>query len=462
MNPLPTFSLEAEQAVLGALMLEEPAWERVAGTVVADDFFQAEHRLIFVAIATLEAARLPRDALTVAETLASNGQLEAAGGMAYIGELVQHTPSAINVGAYAEIVHTRRQQRALLGAYRLADQFLHDGTLSAAQRAEKVAERLLAAVQGPASHQPEALPAILARTLARIDRQAQSPGPTGTPTGYPELDQHTGGLQPGELIVLAARPAMGKTTLAMNLVEQVAAAGQPVLVFSLEMATDSLMLRSLAAQSGISLRRLRDGKLDDSAWEQLTEALRTVQHWPLTIDDSPALTPAELHQRARRVARRHGGRLGLIMVDYLQLLHAPAHAGNRTQEIAEVSRALKALAKDMHCPVLALSQLNRSLEYRPDKRPVLADLRESGAIEQDADLILFLYRDVVYHPDTAHPTLAELIIGKQRNGISGVTIPLRDSLACSRFLPVAVGDIPAGWGRAVAERGEWRGRWREG
>ena len=259
MNPLPTFSLEAEQAVLGALMLEEPAWERVAGTVVADDFFQAEHRLIFAAIATLEAARLPRDALTVAETLASNGQLEAAGGMAYIGELVQHTPSAINVGAYAEIVHTRRQQRALLGAYRLADQFLHDGTLSAAQRAEKVAERLLAAVQGPASHQPEALPAILARTLARIDRQAQSPGPTGTPTGYPELDQHTGGLQPGELIVLAARPAMGKTTLAMNLVEQVAAAGQPVLVFSLEMATDSLMLRSLAAQSGISLRRLRDG-----------------------------------------------------------------------------------------------------------------------------------------------------------------------------------------------------------
>lgn len=420
---LPPHSLEAEQAVLGGLMLEEHAWDRAAEVVTESDFYRRDHRLVFRAIGLLAEAGKPRDALTVSETLAQMGELEEAGGIAYLGELVKNTPSAANIAAYAEIVRERSILRQLIRAsYEISDSAYQPQGATSATILDQAESKIFAiAEQQQKTGGPQALKPILAKTLDRIDQLFQSSDAiTGLSTGLDELDDRTSGLQGGDLIIVAARPSMGKTTFAMNLVENVMIkSGLPVLVFSMEMPADSIVMRMLSSLGRIDQTRVRSGKLEEEDWPRLTSTMSMLAEQKMFIDDTPALSPTELRARTRRVARDHGGKIGLVMVDYLQLMRVPGLENNRVNEISEISRSLKALAKEMECPVIALSQLNRSLEQRPNKRPVMSDLRESGAIEQDADLIMFIYRDEVYNPESQDKGTAEIIIGKQRNGPIG-------------------------------------------
>ncbi|MGM8849453.1 replicative DNA helicase [Salinicola sp. V024] len=420
---MPPHSLEAEQSVLGGLMLDNSSWDTVSERLVADDFYRHEHRLTFNAMAELAESSHPLDVVTLSEALERRDQLESVGGLAYLAELARNTPSASNIRAYADIVRERATLRKLIQASRqIADSaYSPEGRLP--DELVNEAERLVFQISEsrPKFGGPIGMSDLLTKAVDRIDELFNMKGQmTGISTGFRDLDDMTSGLQPSDLVIIAGRPSMGKTTFAMNLVEHaVVSNDKPVVVFSMEMPAESLMLRVLSSLGRIDQTRVRTGQLEDEDWPRLTSAVNLLKDRQLFIDDTPALSPNELRTRARRIAREHGN-IGLVMIDYLQLMQVPGLSENRTAEISEISRSLKGLAKEFGCPVVALSQLNRSLEQRPNKRPVMSDLRESGAIEQDADVIAFVYRDEVYNADNPdNKGLAELIIGKQRNGPIG-------------------------------------------
>ncbi len=421
---MPPHSLEAEQSVLGGLLLDNDAWEKIAEKIVAEDFYRNDHRLIFKALHYLAENAKPMDVVTLFEFLEQEGEADEIGGLAYIGDLAKNTPSASNIVAYAEIVRERAVLRELISvANNIADSAYQpkgrkpDELLDLAEsQVFKIAEQRESANSGP-----EAVGQILPRAIDRLEEiQKSKGGITGQATGFTDFDNMTSGLQPSDLVIVAGRPSMGKTTVAMNMAEHAAIHGdKPVLVFSMEMPSQSLLMRSFASIGGIDATRLRTGALDDKDWDNLSVASNILKNnCKLFIDDSAALSPTEVRSRSRRLVREQGS-IGMILIDYLQLMRVPGMSENRTQEVSEISRSLKALAKELECPVVALSQLNRSLEQRADRRPVMSDLRESGAIEQDADLICFIYRDEVYNPESESKGIAEIIIGKQRNGPIG-------------------------------------------
>ncbi|MDP5340634.1 MAG: replicative DNA helicase [Litorivicinaceae bacterium] len=422
----PPHSREAEQSLLGGLLLDASGWwDQVADQVTKQDFYVPEHRLIFEAIAKLAEKNRPIDALTIYEQLDVMGEQENAGGVAYLSELAASAASASNVVAYAEIIRERAVLRHLI-------QVAGEISESARQPAGRSVSEILDAAESkvfkisedrPSRGGPQDVRHYLDLALERIDHLYQSDSElTGLSTGFRELDRMTAGLQPADLVIVAGRPSMGKTSFAMCMVEAAVIKGDaPTLVFSMEMPGEAIVMRMLSSLGRIDQTKVRTGKLSSEDWPRLTSAFQLLNDRPLYIDDTPALTPTEMRSRARRVARQHGGKLGLIMVDYLQLMQVSGTSENRAGEISEISRSMKALAKEMHCPVIALSQLNRSLEQRPNKRPVMSDLRESGAIEQDADVICFIYRDEVYNENSESKGVAEIIIGKQRNGPIGTT-----------------------------------------
>ncbi|MDQ7734361.1 replicative DNA helicase [Halomonas sp. SpR1] len=420
---LPPHSLEAEQSVLGGLMLDNQAWDNVSERLVADDFYRYEHRLVFNVMIHLAEAGQPMDVVTLSEALEARDQLDTVGGLAFLAELARNTPSASNIRAYADIVRERATLRKLI---RAANQIADSAFTPQGRPADELlneAERLVfqIAEERPKTGGPIGMSDLLTKAVDRIDELFNLKGEmTGLSTGFRDLDDMTTGLQPSDMVVIAGRPSMGKTTFAMNLVEHaVISSDKPVMVFSMEMPAESLMLRMLSSLGRIDQTRVRTGQLEDEDWPRLTSAVNLLKDKQLFIDDTAALSPNEMRSRLRRIVREHGN-IALVMIDYLQLMQIPGFSENRTGEISEISRSLKGLAKEFNCPVVALSQLNRSLEQRPNKRPVMSDLRESGAIEQDADVIAFVYRDEVYNPDNPdNQGIAELIIGKQRNGPIG-------------------------------------------
>ncbi|ASM96617.1 replicative DNA helicase [Vibrio vulnificus] len=422
---VPPHSLEAEQSVLGGLLLDNERWDTVAERVVSKDFYSRPHRLIFDAIKSILEENKPLDLITLSEHLERREQLEDVGGFAYLADLAKNTPSAANINAYADIVAERALVRNLISvANEIADAGYDPQGRSSEDLLDLAESKVFAIAEERTSENegPQNVDSILEKTLERIELLYKSPqdGVTGVDTGFTDLNKKTAGLQGSDLIIVAARPSMGKTTFAMNLCENAAMVqDKPVLIFSLEMPAEQIMMRMLASLSRVDQTKIRTGQLDDEDWARISSTMGILMEKKnMYIDDSSGLTPTEVRSRARRVAREHGG-LSMIMVDYLQLMRVPALSDNRTLEIAEISRSLKALAKELNVPVVALSQLNRSLEQRADKRPVNSDLRESGSIEQDADLIMFIYRDEVYNPDSALKGTAEIIIGKQRNGPIG-------------------------------------------
>lgn len=423
---LPPHSIEAEQSVLGGLLLDNQAWERVADILAESNFYRDDHRRIFRHIGKLMEKNRPADMVTVFESIEQSEDKDKTGGLAYLGALAQNTPSAHNIRRYAEIVRERAIQRKLIEVGTgIADTALNPmgkdvGQLldEAESRVFEIAEAGARGHQGLVEIQP-----ILAQVMERIDTLYHQDNPsdiTGIATGFNDLDQKTSGLQQGDLIIVAGRPSMGKTAFALNIAEHVAVNDRlPVAVFSMEMGGAQLAMRMLGSIGRLDQMKLRTGRLTDEDWSRLTDAVGKVHDAPIHIDETPALNCLELRARARRMHRQYDG-LGLVVVDYLQLMSSTSYGENRATEISEISRSLKALAKELHVPVVALSQLNRGLEQRPNKRPVMSDLRESGAIEQDADLILFIYRDEVYNPESADKGKAEIIIGKQRNGPIGM------------------------------------------
>ena len=419
---VPPQSVEAEQSVLGGLMLDGQAWDRIADKITADDFYRKEHRLIFTAIGALVEDGSPADVVTVSEWLEKNNELQNTGGLAYLASLANNTPSAANIGAYANIVRERAILRNLIHtATRISSGAYSPEGRSAADILD-FAERSIFEISEQGAHRRggfSPIKSLLTKAVDRIDTLFRSDSAiTGVSTGFKDLDDMTSGLQPGDLVIVAGRPSMGKTSLAMNVAENTAVGSKlPVAIFSMEMPGEQLAMRMMASLGRINAHKVRTGKLEDDDWPRLTHAIGMLAEAPMFIDDTPALTPLELRTRARRLKREHG--LGLIVIDYLQLMQAPESSENRATEISGITRSLKGLAKELGVPVVALSQLNRSLEQRPNKRPVMSDLRESGAIEQDADVIFFIYRDEVYNEDSQDKGTAEIIIGKQRNGPTG-------------------------------------------
>ena len=416
---VPPHSVEAEQSVLGGLMLDNRAWDQVVDRLREIDFYRNEHRLIFRAMAKLMEQHRPIDVLTLAELLKEKQELEQTGGDVYLFELANHTPSTANIVAYADIVRERSVLRQLIStAQDIADNAFNPHGRSIAELIDS-AERSVFSIseQGTKAGGPTNIKEFLARAMDKIDALFHANTPiTGVPTGYHDFDMLTAGLQPSDMVVIAGRPSMGKTAFAMNIAENVAIKNQlPVLVFSMEMPGEALVMRLLSSLCRIDQQRIRTGKLEDDDWPRISSTVSMLSEAPLFIDDTPALSPAEMRARARRLTKEQG-QLGLIVVDYLQLMQVPGFSENRTAEISEISRSLKGIAKELKVPVIALSQLNRGLEQRADKRPVMSDLRESGAIEQDADLIVFIYRDEVYNSDSPDKGTAEIIIAKQRNG----------------------------------------------
>ncbi|MFN0162265.1 MAG: replicative DNA helicase [Burkholderiales bacterium] len=421
---VPPHSIEAEQSTLGGLLLDNQSWDRIGDLLRDDDFYRADHRLIWRHISRLIEKGRPADVITVFESLDAEKKADEAGGLAYLNALAQNTPSSANIRGYAQIVRDRAVLRKLLIATdeigtlvfnrqgREVRQILDEAESRVFQIAEDGARGRAGFVEiGP----------LLIQVRDRVQElhDANSPDVTGLATGFIDLDRKTSGLQPGDLVIVAGRPSMGKTAFSLNIAENVATAGGIVGVFSMEMGGSQLAMRMLGSIGRIDLHRLRTGRLDDSEFSRFATAFERLQAAKLHIDETPALTALELRARARRLHRTYG-KLDLIVIDYLQLMSASSQGENRATEISEISRSLKALAKELTVPVVALSQLNRSLEQRQDKRPMMSDLRESGAIEQDADVILFIYRDEVYNPDNQNAKgVAEVIIGKQRNGPIG-------------------------------------------
>ena len=420
---IPPHSIEAEASILGGVLLDNEVWEKVAELVYPEDFYRKEHRIIFKAIVDLDEQGSPFDVVTVAEWLENHQQLDDVGGPSYLARLAENTPGVSNIIAYCDIVHKRSILRQLIHATtRISETIFNpEGRQSdeildlAEQTVFEIAEQ---ETRGRRNYQQ--IKDLLVRALDRVDDLFHRDNPiTGVATGFDDFDDRTAGLQPSDLIIIAGRPSMGKTALAINIAEHAAIKDKKsVAVFSMEMPGDALAMRMMSSLGRIDQHKVRTGKLHDDDWPRLTSAVEILKDAKLFIDDTPALTPAELRARCRRIKREHN--LDLIIVDYLQLMQVPGTTENRATEISEISRSLKAMAKELNVPVVALSQLNRSLEQRPNKRPVMSDLRESGAIEQDADVIVFIYRDEVYDEDSMDKGKAEIIIAKQRNGPIGM------------------------------------------
>ena len=440
----PPHSVEAEQSVLGGLLLDNLAWDRAGDLLTDSDFYRYEHRLIYAAIGALVAGSKPADVITVFEQLQSHGKADDCGGLAYLNALAQSVPSAANMRRYAEIVRERSILRKLIAASDEIATTAFNPQGRAVSGILDEAESKIFKIGEEGSRQRQGFQGIDKLVVALIDRVQElhdngAEEVTGVRTGFYDLDRMTAGLQKGDLIVLAARPSMGKTAFALNIAEHVAVQeGLPVLMFSMEMGASQLALRMVGSLGRIDQQGLRTGRLKNDEWERLTEAVERLGQVQMYIDETPALTSAELRARARRMARQFGT-LGLIVIDYLQLMSGSSSGDeNRATEIGEISRGLKALAKELQCPVIALSQLNRSVESRNDKRPMMSDLRESGAIEQDADVIMFIYRDDYYDKASKEPGVAEIVIGKQRNGPVG-TVKLTFLKPLTRFDNLAPG-----------------------
>ncbi|MCC7041031.1 MAG: replicative DNA helicase [Burkholderiales bacterium] len=421
----PPHSLEAEQSVLGGLLLDNEAADRIGDLVTEDDFYSDAHRIIYAQTVKLAGEGKPVDVITLSEALGATRQLDYVGGLAYLGALVANVPSAANIRHYAQIVRERSILRRLAAAAgEIADTAFNPmGRNARTVLDEAEAKVLHIGEQGSRGQRTYALlKDLLVSAVERIEELYNREHPsdvTGVASGFTDLDRETAGLQPGDLIIVAGRPSMGKTTLALNIAEHVGLDLKlPVVIFSMEMGATQLAMRMIGSVGRLDAQKLRTGRLAADDWERLSSALGRLSEATILIDETPALTVIELRARARRLHRQYKG-LGLVIVDYLQLMQAQSQGENRATEISEISRSLKALAKELKVPVVALSQLNRSLEQRPNKRPVMSDLRESGAIEQDADVILFIYRDEVYNEDSPDKGSAEIIIGKQRNGPTG-------------------------------------------
>ncbi len=420
---VPPQAPEAEQAVLGGLLVDTRRWDEVADIVRGEDFYLRQHREIFSAIRALQEGGQPVDIVTTSEWLKNQGTLEPAGGLAYLGELANRTPGTTNVVAYAKIVRERSVLRALLDAAAEISEKAYQPEGLDTEALIDFAERTVFGISDNdrrALSGFQSIQGLLTQAVDRIEELYQSgAGITGVSTGFKDLDNLTSGLQDADLVVIAGRPSMGKTSLAMNLAENAAVGSKlPVAVFSMEMPGQQLAMRMLSSLGRINAHRVRTGQLTQDDWPRLTSAMGLLDEAPIVVDDTPALTPSELRSRVRRLTREHG-KLGLVIVDYLQLMQTGESSENRAVEVANITRALKVIAKEARVPVAVLSQLNRGLEQRPNKRPIMSDLRESGAIEQDADLILFIYRDEVYNEDSPEKGTAEIIVAKQRNGPTG-------------------------------------------
>ena len=445
---IPPHSIEAEQSVLGGLLIDNSAWDRAADLLSDSDFYRYEHRSVYAAIGTLINASRPADVITVFEQLQSLGKAEECGGLVYLNALAQSVPSAANMRRYAEIVRERAVLRKLVAASdEIATTAFNPQGRPVSQILDEAESKIFRiGEEGSRSRQGFlSMDQLVVQLLDRVNElhEAGAEDVTGVRTGYFQLDKYTAGFQKGDLIVLAARPSMGKTALALNIAEHVAVHEElPVVVFSMEMGAAQLALRMVGSLGHIDQQHLRTGRLDDDEWGRLAEAIERLQKVRIFIDESPALTPGEVRARARRMARQFGGTLGLIVVDYMQLMSGSADSSdeNRATVLGEISRGLKSLAKELQCPVMALSQLNRSVESRTDKRPMMSDLRESGAIEQDADVIMFIYRDEYYTKEACkEPGVAEVIIAKQRNGPTG-TVKLTFLKPQTRFENHAAAD----------------------
>ncbi len=424
---VPPHSIEAEQSLLGALLLDNQAFDRVADLVTGEDFYRDDHRRIWRHISKLVENGKPADVVTVSESIEASEDKDKTGGPAYLGALAQNTPSALNIRRYAELVRERAVQRRLAQvATSIAEEALNSGGKDVGQLLDEAESKIFQIAESGARRNEGLLEIkpVLARVFEKIDHLYHRDNPsdvTGVPTGFVDLDRMTAGLQPGDLIIVAGRPSMGKTALALNIAEHVAVDnGLPVAIFSMEMSSTQLAMRMLGSISRVDQHKMRTGRLNDKEWSDLSEAMGKLHETPIYIDEGGALTALEVRARARRLKRQYS-KLGLIVIDYLQLMAASTQGENRATEISEISRSLKAMAKELDVPVVALSQLNRAVDQRPDRRPVMSDLRESGAIEQDADVIMFVYREVVYKPDLPEEQrgTAELIVGKQRNGPIG-------------------------------------------
>ncbi|GAB2855202.1 replicative DNA helicase [Pseudoduganella ginsengisoli] len=422
---IPPHSIEAEQSVIGGLLRDNAAFDRIADLLSPDDFYRYDHRIIYEQVVRLINASKPADVITVFEAMTMLGKQDDIGGLAYLNAMAQNTPSAANIRRYAEIVRDRGILRKLITvADEISGNAFNPQGKEVKQMLDEAESKIFAIAEQGARGAAGWLPVqpLLTQVVERIDElysRDTTSEITGVPTGFADLDKMTSGLQPGDLVIVAGRPSMGKTAFSVNIGENVAVdAGLPVAIFSMEMGGAQLAMRMLGSVGELDQHRLRTGKLIDEDWPRLTLAIQKLNDAQVFIDETPALNPIEMRARSRRLSRQCG-KLGLIIVDYLQLMQGSQPGDNRAAEISEISRSLKGLAKELHCPVIALSQLNRSLEQRPNKRPVMSDLRESGAIEQDADVIIFLYRDEVYNPDSPEKGTAEIIIGKQRNGPIG-------------------------------------------
>ena len=441
---IPPHSIEAESSVLGGLLLDNGAWDRMGDLLVDNDFYRYEHKLIYAAIGSMINASKPADVITVFEHLQNLGKAEDTGGLLYLNSLAQYVPSASNIRRYAEIVRERSILRKLVSA---ADEISTEAFNPQGKAVDKIldeAEQKIFNIGEEGSRMKQGfqgMDSLVVDLLDRVTEMADNPNDiTGVPTGFYDLDRMTSGFQAGDMIVLAARPSMGKTALAINIAEHVALnEGLPVAVFSMEMGASQLAVRIVGSIGRIDQTHLRTGKLTDEEWPRLTEAIEKLRTISLHIDETPGLTTSELRANSRRLARQCG-QLGLIVVDYLQLMSVSSAMNdeNRATAVGEISRGLKMLAKELKCPVIALSQLSRGVESRTDKRPMMSDLRESGAIEQDADVIMFIYRDDYYDKNSKEPGVAEVIISKQRNGPTG-TVKLAFLKSITKFESLAMG-----------------------
>lgn len=416
-------SVEAEQSFLGGLMLDNSVWDRISDAVAPDDFYRLEHQMIFQHIQNLADKGTPFDVVTLSDAMAAKGILDEAGGLTYLAELVKNTPSVSNIKAYADIIRERAILRNLLSTVHSLAESIYDPNGRTSEELLEEAEQKIFAISEHRAKEDRAssVRSIIPGIVDKLDElKLNNGGITGTATDYTDLDRMTSGLQPADVVIVAGRPSMGKTTFAMNIAENVAMdSPKPVLVFSMEMPKEALMLRILSSLARVNQSSLRSGQLEDHDWSKLFATVNLLsERMNLYIDDTAALTPTDMRARARRLAREHGG-LRLIIIDYLQLMRVPGLSDNRVNEVSEISRNIKALAKELKVPVIALSQLSRKCEDRTDKRPVMSDIRESGSIEQDADLIMFVYRDEVYHPDTKDKGTAEILVRKHRNGPIG-------------------------------------------
>ncbi len=422
---LPPHSIEAEQSLLGGLLIDNEALDKVADVVSVSDFYRQDHQIIYQHIHQLIERSQPADIVTVGESLESNAELNTVGGLEYLGLLAENTPTAANIRGYAQIVRERSIMRNLVQVgTEIVDSALSPQGRDAQQLLDESESKIFQIAEAGKNDRIgfTDIKELLPQVAERIDQLFQRDNPsdvTGVPTGYKDLDMMTSGLQPGDLVIIAGRPSMGKTSLALNIAEYVAIdTGLPAAIFSMEMGSTQLVSRLIGSVGKLNQHKMRTGQLDDNDWEKLSYALGQLNEAPIFIDEGSALNPYEVRARARRL-HKQCGKLGLVVIDYLQLMGTAGSSENRATEISEISRSLKSLAKELNVPVVALSQLNRSVEQRPDKRPVMSDLRESGAIEQDADVIMFIYRDEVYNPETPDKGVAEIILAKQRNGPVG-------------------------------------------